>query len=99
MRVFTTGTLRDFWEDYPETEQALKTWFQITKVADWNSPDEVKPLYPNVKLSFLKDNRIVFGIKGNKFRLIVKVEYAKKLVFIRFIGTHSEYDDIDANNI
>jgi mRNA interferase HigB len=52
-----------------------------------------------VKLSFLSDNRIVFGIKGNKFRLIVKVEYAKKLDFIRFISTHSEYDKIDANNI
>ena len=65
----------------------------------WDSPDDIKPLYPNVKLSFLRDNRIVFGIKGNKFRLVVKVEYAKKLVFIRFIGTHSEYDDINAHTI
>jgi mRNA interferase HigB len=99
MRIISRAALRDFWEDYPETEQTLKTWFQITKSADWDSPIEVKSLYPNVKLSFLSDNRIVFGIKGNKFRLIVKVEYAKKLVFIRFIGTHSEYDKIDANNI
>jgi mRNA interferase HigB len=99
MRIISRAALRDFWEEYPETEQALKTWFQITKAAVWESPDDVKPLYPNVKLSFLRDNRIVFGIKGNKFRLVVKVEYGKKLVFIRFIGTHAEYDTIDARNI
>lgn len=99
MRIITRAALRDFWEIHPESEQALKTWFQITKTADWESPDDIRPLYPNAKLSFLRNNRVVFGISGNKYRLVVKIEYPKKLVFIRFVGTHAEYDKIDATHI
>ncbi len=99
MRIITRSTLRDFWAIHSDSEQALKTWFQITKASDWKSPDDIRPLYPNAKLSFLKDNRVVFGISGNKYRIVVKIEYSKKLVFIRFVGTHAEYDKIDASNI
>ena len=99
MRIITRAALRDFWAIHRDSEDTLKTWFQITKTADWNSPDDIRPLYPNAKLSFLRNNRVVFGIGGNKYRIVVKIEYAKKLVFIRFVGTHSEYDKIDANHI
>ena len=99
MRIITRAALRDFWEIHPDSEQALKTWFQVTKIADWESPDDIRLLYPNAKLSFLRNNRVIFGICGNKYRLVVKIEYTKKLVFIRFVGTHAEYDKIDATYI
>lgn len=99
MRIISRSTLRSFWEVYTDSEQALKTWFQITKSTNWESPDDIRQLYPNIKLSFLKNNRIIFGIKGNMYRLVVKVEYDKHLVFIRFIGTHTEYDKIDVSTI
>jgi mRNA interferase HigB len=99
MRIITRAALRDFWEVHTDSEQALKTWFQVTKGIDWQSSEHIRQLYPNVKLSFLKNNRIVFGIKGNSYRLVVKAEYDKRLVFIRFVGTHAEYDRIDANTI
>jgi mRNA interferase HigB len=97
MRIITRSTLREFWEIHTDSEQALKTWFQVAKTTDWQSPEYIRKLYPNSKLSFLRNNRVVFGIKGNTYRLIVKVEYEKQFVFIRFIGTHAEYDRIDAN--
>jgi mRNA interferase HigB len=99
MRIITRSTLRDFWEEHTDCEQALKTWFQIAKTTTWQTPEDIRQLYPNSKLSFLRNNRIVFGIKGNTYRLIVKVEYEKQFVFIRFIGTYAEYDSINANTI
>ena len=96
-RIFSKSTLREFWEKYPETEQYLKTWFDTTMNANWKNPNDVKKTYATA--SILKNERIVFNIKGNSFRLIVKLNFEKQWIFVRFIGTHSEYDKIDANTI
>lgn len=96
-RIFAKRTIREFWEKHAETEQYLKTWHDTVKNADWNSPADVKQSFVNA--SILKSGRLVFNIKGNDYRLVAKINYEKQWVFIRFIGTHSEYDRIDANTI
>jgi mRNA interferase HigB len=96
-RIFAKSTLRAFWEKHTDSEQYLKIWYQTAMNSDWGSPNEVKETYGSA--SILKDNRIVFNIKGNTYRLVVKFNFEKQLIFIRFIGTHSEYDKIDANKI
>ena len=96
-RIFSRGTLRNFWEKHPDCEQYLKTWYETAINADWKNPNEIKKNYANA--SILKDSRIVFNIKGNSYRLIAKFNFEKQLIFIKFIGTHLEYDKIDANSI
>lgn len=96
-RIFAKSTLREFWEKYPDSEQYLKTWFETAMNSDWRTPNDVKSSYANA--SILKDSRIVFNIKGNSYRLVVKFNFEHQLAFIRFIGTHPEYDKIDVNNI
>jgi len=96
-RIFSKSTLREYWEKHSDTEQYLKTWFDTTMNADWKTPNDVKQTYANA--SILKDSRIVFNIKANSYRLVVKFNFEKKWIFIRFIGTHDEYDTIDANTI
>ncbi|MEI8226476.1 MAG: type II toxin-antitoxin system HigB family toxin, partial [Bacteroidota bacterium] len=81
----------------PDCEQYLKTWYDTAMSSDWKSPNEVKKTY--VHASILKNNRIVFNIKGNSFRLVAKFNFEKQWVFIKFIGTHIEYNKIDANMI
>lgn len=97
MRVIAKKILRDFWKVHVDSEQQLKAWFQETSKASWNSPNEIKIEYPSA--SFLKNNRVVFNIKGNHYRLIVKINYDYGIIWIRFIGTHAEYDKIDASKI
>ena len=97
MRVIAKKLLRDFWERHSDSEQQLKSWFQEASNANWKNPNQVKKEYPSA--SILEDNRMVFNIKGNKYRLIVKINYDYKMVWIRFIGTHAEYDKINANKI
>jgi mRNA interferase HigB len=96
-RIFSKSTLREFLEKHPESEQYLKTWHDTALNADWENPNDVKQTYANA--SVLKDSRMVFNIKGNSFRLVAKFNFEKQWIFIRFIGTHSEYDKIDANLI
>ena len=96
-RIFAKSTLREYWKKYPETEQYLKTWYDIAMSCDWRIPSDVKRSYANA--SILRSGRIVFNIKGNSFRLVTKVNFEKQWIFIRFIGTHNEYDKIDANTI
>jgi mRNA interferase HigB len=96
-RIFAKSTLRIFWENHPDSEQYLKTWFDTAMNSSWKSPNEVKQNYANA--SILKDGRVVFNIKGNSYRLVVKLNFEKQWIFIRFIGTHEEYDKIDANTI
>ena len=96
-RILSKSTLREYWETHPETEQYLKTWYDTAMNADWKTPHDVKNAFANA--SILKDNRIVFNIKGNSFRLIAKFNFEKQWVFIRFIGTHAAYNKIDANTI
>ena len=97
MRVIKRKTLQDFWEKNPLSEQPLKAWFTEAIHSTWNTPDDIKEKYGSADI--LPDNRVVFNIGGNKYRLIVKINYKAKVVFIRFVGTHSEYDKIDAETI
>jgi mRNA interferase HigB len=96
-RIFAKSTLREFWEKYPDSEQHLKTWYDTAMNSDWKSPSEVKQTYANA--SILKDSRVVFNIKGNSYRLVVKFNFEKQWIFIRFIGSQRDYDRIDANTI
>ena len=97
MRIIKRRTLKEFWERHADSEEVLKAWFAEVKNADWDSTADVKQQYSSA--SFRPDNRVVFNIKGNNYRLVVKVSYAAKIVLIRFIGTHAEYDDIDVDTI
>lgn len=96
-RIIAKRTLKEFWEKYRDSEQYLKTWYETVKNSNWKSPNDVKVTYRTA--SILKNNRVVFNIKGNNYRLIVKFNYEKGWAFIRFIGTHQEYDHIDAETI
>lgn len=96
-RIIAKKTLREFWERNPDAEQYLKTWFETAKTTKWDTPNDVKKTFSHA--SILKDGRIVFNIKGNSYRLIVKFNFEKQWAFIRFIGTHNEYDSINANTI
>ena len=97
MRVIAKKILRDFWGNNTDSEQQLKTWYKEASKAQWTSPNEIKGEY--AKASILKSGRVVFNICGMKYRLIVDINYERKWVFIRFIGTHNEYDRVDANTI
>ena len=96
-RIFAKSTLRNYWEKHPDTEQYLKTWYDTAMSSAWKTPNDVKQTYASV--SILKYNRIVFNIKGNSYRLVTKINYEKQWIFIRFIGTHKDYDKIDVNTI
>jgi len=86
-----------FWEKHADCEQQLKAWFREAKRAQWNTINELKTDYPSA--SILRGNRIVFNIKGNDYRLIVRINFDYQIMWIRFIGSHAEYDKIDANNV
>lgn len=96
-RILAKSTLREYWEGYPDSEQYLKTWYETAMNSNWKTPNDVKQTYAHA--SILKDNRIVFNIKGNTYRLVAKFNFEKQWIFIRFIGTHAEYNRIDANTI
>lgn len=97
MRIVAISYLRTFWERYPEAEQPLKSWVDEVKKADWSQPAEIKDHYRNA--SILKNRRVVFNIKGNDYRLVVSVAYRFRAVYVKFIGTHAEYDAIDAETV
>lgn len=97
MRVIALGTLRKYWEANPDTEQALKAWYDEAKNAIWTTPNDIKAHYGSA--SIVANNRVVFNIKGNGYRLIVSVAYRFQAVYVKFIGTHAEYDAIDAATV
>ncbi len=97
MRIIAKSTLRNYWEDNPEIEQPLLSWYKITSKANWQNFNEVKEQFGSCKI--VGNDRIVFKIKGNSYRLIVKISFSNNIVWIRFIGTHSEYDSINAKEI
>lgn len=96
-RIFAKSTLRKYWEKHQDSEQHLKTWYDTAMISDWKTPNDVKRTYSNA--SILKESRIVFNIKGNDYRLVTKINFEKQWVFIRFIGTHYEYNKINAETI
>jgi len=100
MRIIALSTLKSFWANNPhyrDAEQQTLSWYRFTLKADWSSPAEVKSDFGNA--SILKDGRVVFNIAGNKYRLVTWINYSYKIVYIRFIGTHAQYDEIDAQSI
>lgn len=97
MRVIAKKTLREFWIKHADGEQQLKSWYNEVEKSEWKNTNEIKKEYPTA--SVLGSNRFVFNIKGNNYRLIVKINFQYQMIWIRFIGTHKEYDRIDANKI
>ena len=97
MRVIAKKILREFWERQADSKEQLKTWYKEASKSNWTSPNDIKSEYP--KASILKSGRVVFNICGNKYRLIVQINYLRQWVFIRFIGSHNEYDAINADII
>ena len=97
MRVIAKKILREFWLKHTDCEQQLKAWFQEASKTEWKTSRDIKKDYPSA--SFLANNRVVFNIKGNHYRLVIRVNYDYQMVWIRFIGTHGEYDKIDAAKI
>ena len=97
MRIISRRILRDFWERHLDASVPLQTWFHDVERATWNSPTDIKMVYRNA--SFVANNRVVFNIKGNHYRLVVVVVYQHGIVYIRFVGTHEEYDRVDVTRI
>ncbi len=93
MRIISRRALREFWEKHPQAEGPLRAWYSVVSRASWDGPGEVRAELP--RASFLSENRILFRIAGNKYRLLTRARYKMKTVFILWIGTHAEYDDQD----
>jgi mRNA interferase HigB len=97
VRVIAKKTLREFWIKHSDCEEQLKTWYEDAEEANWKNTHDIKAEYPSA--SFLNDNRVVFNIKGTKYRLVVRINYKYQIVWIRFIGTHAAYDKVDSTTI
>ena len=100
MRVIALSTLKAFWASSPNYADSIDpgmAWYRETLKADWATPNEVKARFASA--SILKDGRVVFNIAGNKYRLVVWINYPYRVVYIRFFGTHEQYDEIDAQTI
>jgi mRNA interferase HigB len=97
MRIISRKTLKHCWEDHRDAEDALNSWYKEAEHARWHSFEEIKQRYSSADP--LPDHRVVFNIKGNSYRLIVQIHYNTGVVYIRFAGTHAEYDQIDAEKI
>jgi mRNA interferase HigB len=97
MRIISVQTLRSFWTDYPDAEMPLRSWYQEAAKAAWRNSGQLKTQFKNA--SILSSKRVVFNIKGNSYRLIVDIEYRLQIIFIVWIGTHKQYDKINAETI
>ena len=99
MRIIAFRTLREFFEnpEYADSETSLRAWYHDAKIADWKNSNELKQQYKNA--SIVGEGRVVFNIKGNSYRLVVAIDYEFQVIFIRFIGTHKEYDKINVKTI
>ncbi|TGN03353.1 type II toxin-antitoxin system HigB family toxin [Leptospira dzoumogneensis] len=96
-RIISRSTLVEFWKKHPKAKDPLSAWYEEAKKSFWTEPKIIKERYRSA--DFLPGNRVVFNIGGNNYRIIVKIEYKFGGVFIRFVGTHSEYDKINAETI
>jgi mRNA interferase HigB len=94
VRVIARSRLETFWKEYPDSEQQLKSWYHEARHASWKNPARIKTQYRNA--SILKGRRVVFNICGNRYRLVCEVLYGQEILFIKFIGTHEQYNAIDA---
>jgi len=99
MRIISRKALRLFWErtEYADAEQPLKAWFREASNADWASPAAIKAAFGNA--SIVANNRVVFNIGGNKYRLVVRVNYPYRVLYVRFVGTHAQYARINVEEV
>src|SRR5439155_5100619 len=97
MRIIAKRTLREFWERYSDAEEPLLAWYREVEKEDWSQPAQVKEKYRSA--SIVKGSRVVFNIKGNDYRLVVRINYPYRVVYVRFVGTHEEYDEIDVEEV
>jgi mRNA interferase HigB len=97
MNVISKRTIVKFYEKNMQSKSALEVWYADAKKSIWETPEDIKLVYSDA--SFLADNRVVFNIKGNDYRLIVHIDYPRKIVRVKFIGTHSQYDKINATEV
>lgn len=99
MRIISRKTLRDFWvrPGRRDAEVPLRAWFAGVRQAAWRTPADVKAAHRSA--SFVGGDRVVFNVGGNKYRLVVAVKYSAQIVFVRFVGTHADYDEIDAREV
>jgi mRNA interferase HigB len=97
MRIIAKRALREFWESHQDAKEPLQAWYREVEKEDWDTPAKVKSKYRTA--SIIGDNRVVFNIKGNDYRLVVKINYAYRVLYIRFVGTHAEYDGINAEEV
>src|SRR5215831_5489315 len=97
MRIIAKRTLREFWERHPDAEEPLLSWYREVEKEDWREPSQVKEKYRSA--SFVKGNRVVFNIKGNDYRLVVRINYPYRVIYVRYVGTHAEYDRVDVEEI
>jgi mRNA interferase HigB len=97
MRIIARPKIISFYERFADSKSSLESWYHEAKHSNWKSPDDVKKMYRNA--SIVGNNRVIFNICGNKYRLVVKIEYELSIIFIRFIGTHKEYDKIKVEEI
>jgi mRNA interferase HigB len=97
MRIIARSTLRDYWEQFPDAETPLKSWFSEARKATWKNFNQLKHQFGNA--SVVGNDRVVFNVKGNTYRLVVAIDYEKQILWIRFIGTHRAYDKIDVKTI
>jgi mRNA interferase HigB len=97
MRIIAKRTLRKFWERHPDAEEPLLAWYREIEQEDWDTPAKVKAKYRSA--SIVGNNRVVFNIKGNDYRLVVQINYPYRVIYIRFVGTHAEYDAIDVEEV
>jgi mRNA interferase HigB len=97
MRVISRKTLKSFWEMHRRAEKPLRAWFHEAKLAHWKNYQEIKNDFPAADV--IPGNRVVFDIKGNDYRIVIKIHYNTGVAFIRFVGTHAEYDHINAETI
>ena len=97
MRIIAVRSLREFWAVHADAEAPLRAWYTDTKKARWKAPEDIRATYATV--SIVGSNRAVFNIRGNKYRLIVAINYGFGIIYVRFVGTHSEYDRVDAETV
>ncbi|MDE2751122.1 MAG: type II toxin-antitoxin system HigB family toxin [Gemmatimonadota bacterium] len=97
MRIVAKRTLRTYWEREPRAEQPLKAWYAVARKADWSSPSDVKAAYGHA--SIVGNDRVVFNIGRNRYRLIIRFDYRHRIGCVRFVGTHADYDRIDAAEV
>ena len=97
MKIVSAGTLRAFWARHPEAEQPLRAWHDEVRHAAWATPQDIRDRYGSA--SFVGANRVVFNIKGNRYRLVVAVAWRFQAIYIKFVGTHDDYDRIDAATV